>query len=77
MWIGVDRVDYPFLEELPVFLLIFSLPAAATLIIGGSFYRAFSRREPAGTATGRKRRNTGKKRMEAFSEGVLAIIMVL
>ena len=37
MWIGVSRADYPFMEELPIFLLIFSLPAAAALIIWWKF----------------------------------------
>jgi hypothetical protein len=28
MWIGVSRAGYTVLEELPIFLLIFALPAA-------------------------------------------------
>jgi hypothetical protein len=33
MWIGVSRAGYSVAEELPIFLLIFSLPAAAALFI--------------------------------------------
>jgi hypothetical protein len=29
MWIGVSQAGYSFMEELPIFLLIFALPAAA------------------------------------------------
>ncbi len=29
MWIGVSQAGYSFMEELPIFLVIFGLPAAA------------------------------------------------
>ena len=29
LWLGVSRAGYTFMEELPIFLLIFALPAAA------------------------------------------------
>ncbi|MGH8495883.1 MAG: hypothetical protein ACREVN_07080 [Gammaproteobacteria bacterium] len=29
MWIGVVRAGYPVAEELPIFLIIFAIPAAA------------------------------------------------
>jgi len=29
MWLGVAKAGYPFMEELPIFLVIFALPAAA------------------------------------------------
>jgi hypothetical protein len=32
MWIGVARAGYTFREELPIFLLIFLLPAVAALL---------------------------------------------
>ncbi len=37
MWIGVARAGYSVTEELPIFLLIFSLPAAAALFIQWKF----------------------------------------
>lgn len=37
MWIGVARAGYPVAEELPIFLLIFSPPAAAALFIWWKF----------------------------------------
>jgi hypothetical protein len=37
MWIGVARAGYSVSEELPIFLLIFSLPAAAALFIQWKF----------------------------------------
>jgi hypothetical protein len=37
MWIGVVRAGYSVTEELPIFLLIFSLPAAAALFIQWKF----------------------------------------
>lgn len=37
MWIGVARVGYSVTEELPIFLLIFSLPVAAALFIQWKF----------------------------------------
>lgn len=33
MWIGVARAGYSVTEELPIFLLIFSVPVAAALFI--------------------------------------------
>jgi hypothetical protein len=33
MWIGVARAGYSFKEELPIFLLIFLLPAAAAVFL--------------------------------------------
>lgn len=33
MWIGVARAGYSFMEELPIFLLIFLLPAAAAVAV--------------------------------------------
>jgi hypothetical protein len=32
MWIGVSRAGYSFQEELPIFLLIFLLPAAVSVL---------------------------------------------
>jgi hypothetical protein len=37
MWIGVARAGYSVAEELPIFLLIFSLPAAVALFIWWKF----------------------------------------
>jgi hypothetical protein len=37
MWIGVSRAGYSFQEELPIFLLIFLLPAAVALLIKWKF----------------------------------------
>jgi hypothetical protein len=33
MWFGVTRAGYSFKEELPIFLLIFLLPAAAAVFV--------------------------------------------
>ena len=33
MWIGVARAGYSFMEELPIFLLIFLLPAAVAVAV--------------------------------------------
>ena len=33
MWIGVSQAGYSFQEELPIFLLIFPLPAAVAVIV--------------------------------------------
>jgi hypothetical protein len=33
MYIGVARAGYAFMEELPIFLLIFGVPAAAALLL--------------------------------------------
>lgn len=32
MWIGVNRAGYSFGEELPIFLLIFAVPAAVAIL---------------------------------------------
>jgi len=37
MWIGVTRVGYSFTEELPIFLLIFLVPAATAILINWKF----------------------------------------
>jgi hypothetical protein len=37
MWIGVSRAGYSFLEELPIFLLIFLLPSAAAVFVKWKF----------------------------------------
>jgi hypothetical protein len=33
MWVGVAKAGYSFTEELPIFLLIFGLPAAVAIIL--------------------------------------------
>ena len=33
MWVGVAKAGYSFTEELPIFLLIFALPAAVAIIL--------------------------------------------
>jgi hypothetical protein len=33
MWVGVAKAGYSFTEELPIFLLIFGLPAAVAVIL--------------------------------------------
>lgn len=33
MWVGVARAGYSVTEELPIFLLIFALPAAAAIFL--------------------------------------------
>ncbi len=38
MWIGVTQAGYSFKEELPVFLLIFLLPAAAAIFVKWKFF---------------------------------------
>jgi hypothetical protein len=37
MWFGVAKAEYSFTEELPIFLLIFLLPAGAALLIHWKF----------------------------------------
>ena len=37
MWIGVSRAGYSVAEELPIFLLIFALPAAAAGFVWWKF----------------------------------------
>ena len=33
LWVGVDRAGYSVAEELPIFLLVFSVPALAALAL--------------------------------------------
>jgi hypothetical protein len=33
LWVGVSKAGYTFTEELPIFLLIFLLPAAVAVVI--------------------------------------------
>lgn len=33
MWMGVAKAGYAFTEELPIFLLIFGLPAVAAIVL--------------------------------------------
>ena len=40
MWVGVARAGYSVAEEMPIFLLIFALPAAAALLVRWMFTRA-------------------------------------
>ncbi len=37
MWIGVSRAGYSVAEELPVFLLVFAIPAAVALFVWWKF----------------------------------------
>jgi len=37
MWIGVARAGYSFMEELPIFLLIFLLPATVAVLVKWRF----------------------------------------
>jgi len=37
MWIGVSQAGYSFKEELPIFLLIFLLPAAVAVFVKWKF----------------------------------------
>lgn len=37
MWIGVSQAGYSFLEELPIFLLIFLLPSAVAIFVKWKF----------------------------------------
>lgn len=37
MWVGVSRAGYSFQEELPIFLLIFLLPAVAAVVVKWRF----------------------------------------
>ena len=37
MWVGVARAGYSVAEELPIFLLIFGLPAALALLLKWKF----------------------------------------
>ena len=65
MWIGVSQAGYSFREELPIFLLIFLLPSAVA---------DFCKVEvPLSASTF----CMGKNRLEAFSDGVIAIIITI
>ena len=37
MWMGVSQAGYSFREELPIFLLIFSLPSAVAICVKWKF----------------------------------------
>ncbi|HEV3009912.1 MAG TPA: hypothetical protein VGX52_12830 [Burkholderiales bacterium] len=37
MWVGVARAGYSVAEELPIFLLIFGLPAAVAIVLKWKF----------------------------------------
>ena len=37
MWVGVTKAGYSAAEELPIFLLIFGLPAAAAVVLKWKF----------------------------------------
>jgi hypothetical protein len=37
MWLGVSRAGYGVTEELPIFLLIFAVPAAAAILVKWRF----------------------------------------
>ena len=37
MWIGVTRVGYSIAEELPIFLVIFAIPAAVAAVVWWRF----------------------------------------
>ena len=38
MWMGVARAGYSFSDELPIFLLIFLVPAATAIIVKWKFF---------------------------------------
>lgn len=38
MWVGVAKAGYSVTEELPIFLLIFGLPAAAAVLLKWKFF---------------------------------------
>lgn len=38
LWMGVARAGYAFTDELPIFLLIFLLPAAAAIFLKWKFF---------------------------------------
>lgn len=38
MWVGVSKAGYSFEEELPIFLLIFLVPAAAAVFVKWKFF---------------------------------------
>jgi hypothetical protein len=37
MWLGVTQAGYTFMQELPIFLLIFGLPAAVAVVVKWKF----------------------------------------
>jgi hypothetical protein len=37
MWMGVSRAGYSVAEELPMFLLVFAVPAAVALLVWWKF----------------------------------------
>jgi hypothetical protein len=37
MWLGVTQAGYSFMQELPIFLLIFGLPAAVAVVVKWKF----------------------------------------
>ena len=38
MWVGVSKAGYSFEEELPIFLLIFLVPAAVAVFVKWKFF---------------------------------------
>jgi hypothetical protein len=40
LWMGVAKAGYSFREELPIFLLIFALPAAVAVLVKWKFWNA-------------------------------------
>jgi hypothetical protein len=38
MWVGITKAGYGFMEELPIFLAIFLLPAGVAMLIQYKFY---------------------------------------
>jgi hypothetical protein len=38
MWVGVAKAGYSVAEELPIFLLIFGLPAAVAIVLKWKFF---------------------------------------
>ena len=46
MWIGVTRAGYPISAELPIFLLVFGVPAALLCVRGGILVSYRTYRKP-------------------------------
>jgi len=42
LWLGISKAGYSFAEELPIFLLIFLLPALAAVLVGWKWFGVFS-----------------------------------
>jgi hypothetical protein len=40
MWIGVSQAGYGFMEEMPIFLVIFLLPSAVAVLVKWKFFSA-------------------------------------